>query len=127
VLFVLQISAWNYRVRLPGFDLPDPVHAAQREFDEECAGILEVMADRLDGKVAEVRDNFNNSWQQLEQCVEIYGATEQQTTLATGLRTYLGRGGRIRAVTCALLREIVPVACPEFNVPPISENSRSQS
>jgi len=108
---VLQISAWNYRVRLPGFDLPDPVHAAQREFDEECAGILEVMADRLDGKVAEVRDNFNNSWQQLEQCVEIYGATEPQTTLATGLRTYLGRGGRIRAVTCALLREIVPVAC----------------
>jgi multidrug resistance protein MdtO len=106
VLFVLHISTWNYRVRLPGFDLPDPIHSAQREFDEEFARILEGMANRLEGKPAEVRDNFNNSLQHLEQSVEIYAATESQTALATGLRTYLARNRRIRAVTCALLQEI---------------------
>jgi len=106
VLFVLHISTWNYRVRLPGFDLPDPIHSAQRKFDEEFARILEGMADRLEGKPAEVRDSFNNSFQHLEQSVETYAPTESQTMLATGLRTYLARNRRIRAVTCALLQEI---------------------
>jgi len=106
VLFVLQISTWNYRVRLPGFYLPDPIYSARREFDEEFARMLEGMANRLEGKPAEVPDSLNNSLQHLEQNVEIYAATESQTTLATGLRTYLPRNRRIRAVTCALLQEI---------------------
>jgi multidrug resistance protein MdtO len=98
-LFVLLISTWNYRARLPGFDLPDPIHAAQREFDEEFARTLEGMANRLEGKPAEARDDFNNSFQLLEQSVEGYAATESQKTLAA-------RNRRIRAVTCALLPEI---------------------
>jgi hypothetical protein len=97
---------WNYRVRLPGFDLPDPVRSAQWEFDEQLARILEGMANRLEGKPAEVRDTLNNSLQHLEQSVELYAATESQTPLAIGLRTYLARNRRIRALTCALLQEI---------------------
>jgi multidrug resistance protein MdtO len=106
VLFVLHISTWNYRIGLPGFDLPDPIHAAQREFDEEFARIVEAVANRLEGKPVEVRDNFDNYLQHLEQSVETCAATESQTALATGLRTYLARNRRIRAVTCALLHEI---------------------
>jgi multidrug resistance protein MdtO len=106
VLFVLDISTWNYRVRLPGFDLPDAIHPVQREFDEEFARILEGMANRLEGKPAEVRDNFEKSLQHLEQSVGSYAATESQATLAAGPRTYLARNRRIRAVTCALLQEI---------------------
>lgn len=106
VLFVLHISTWNYRVRLPGFDLPGPIHSAEREFDEEFARILEGRASRLEGKPAEVRDRFNNSWQHLEQSVQSYAATESQTTLAIGLRTYFARNRRIRAVICALLQDI---------------------
>jgi multidrug resistance protein MdtO len=106
VLFVLDISTWNYRVRLPGFGLPDPIHSAQRGFDKEFARILESMANRLEGKPAEVGDNFTSSLQRLEQTVETYAAAESQTTLATGLRSYLARNRRIRAVTAALLQEI---------------------
>jgi multidrug resistance protein MdtO len=106
VLFVLHISTWNYRARLPGFDLPDPMNSVQREFDEEFARILESMANRLEGKPAEVRDNFDNSLQHLEESVKIHAATESQATLAVGLRTYAARNRRIRAVTCALLQEI---------------------
>jgi hypothetical protein len=64
------------------------------------------MADRMEGKPAEVRDNSDNSLRRLEQSVETYAVTESQTTLATGLRTYLARNRRIRAVTGALLQEI---------------------
>jgi multidrug resistance protein MdtO len=106
VLFVLHISTWNYRVRLPGFDLPDPIHSAQREFDEEFARVLEGMADRLEGKPVEAPDGIKDSLQRLEQSVETYTATGAQTTPATQLGTYLGRNRRIGAVTCALLREI---------------------
>jgi multidrug resistance protein MdtO len=106
VLFVLHISTWNYRARLPGFDLPEPIHSAQREFDEEFARVLEGMANRIEGKPADVPDNFNISLQRLEQSVETYAATESQTTLMTGLRTYLARNRRIRAVTRALIQEI---------------------
>ena len=105
-LFVLHISTWNYRVRLPGFDLPDAMHSAQREFDEEFARILEGMANQLEGKPAEAPDNFSNSLQHLEQSVGIYAATQSQPTLATGLQNVLARNRRIRAVTCALAQEI---------------------
>jgi multidrug resistance protein MdtO len=105
VLFVLLISTWNYRLRLPGFDLPDSIHSAQREFDEKFARILEGMANAIDGNPAELQDNFGNSLQHLEQSVESYAATEPQTTLATGLRTYLAQNRTIRAVTWTLLQE----------------------
>jgi hypothetical protein len=64
------------------------------------------MANRIEGKPADVPDNFNISLQRLEQSVETYAATESQTTLMTGLRTYLARNRRIRAVTRALIQEI---------------------
>jgi multidrug resistance protein MdtO len=104
-LLVLHISTWNYRARLPGFDLPDPIHSAQREFDEEFARIVEGMASRLDGKAAEAPDALNNSLQHLEQSVEMYAAAESDTTLAPRLETYLARNRRIRTVTCALRQE----------------------
>src|SRR5580704_2114798 len=98
VLLVLQISTWNYRVRLPGFDLPDPIRSAQREFDEAFARLCGGMANQLEGKPAEVRDDFKNSLQRLEQSVDIYAAAQSQTTLATGLRSYLARNRRIKTV-----------------------------
>ena len=106
VLSVLNISTWNYRARLPGFDLPAAIRSAQREFDEEFARILEGMANRIEGEPAEAADSFDHSLQRLEQRVEMSAATESQTTLATGLRTYLARNRRITEVTSALLQEI---------------------
>src|SRR5262249_9744707 len=37
-LFVIQTVLVKYRFRLPGFELPDTIHAALREFDERMAG-----------------------------------------------------------------------------------------
>jgi multidrug resistance protein MdtO len=50
VLFVVRIALLKYRLRLPGFEAPEPVLKAQQEFDTRLAERLEGMADRLSGK-----------------------------------------------------------------------------
>lgn len=60
------------------------------------------MADRLEGKHAEARDDFSAALQHLEQSIEIDAATESQTRL----ETYLARNRTINAVACSLLQEI---------------------
>ena len=48
-LFITRTALWKYRMRLPGFKLPDAVMSAQTEFDNEVANTLENMADCLEG------------------------------------------------------------------------------
>jgi multidrug resistance protein MdtO len=50
VLFVVRIALLKYRLRLPGFEAPEPVLKAQQEFDTRLAERLEGMADRLSGE-----------------------------------------------------------------------------
>jgi hypothetical protein len=40
-LFLIQVALLKYRLRLPGFDLPEAVALAQQEFDAELAKVLE--------------------------------------------------------------------------------------
>jgi multidrug resistance protein MdtO len=47
-LFVLRVSALDYRVRLPGFELPQDALTAQILFDECSAGVLEALADEIE-------------------------------------------------------------------------------
>ena len=53
MLFITRITLWRYRMRFPGFDLPEPIWRAQLEFDHELAKTLDAMADRFEGKPAE--------------------------------------------------------------------------
>jgi multidrug resistance protein MdtO len=50
LIFLTRIALWKYRLQLPGFELPESVRQAQREFDNELAMTLEGMADRMEGK-----------------------------------------------------------------------------
>lgn len=47
-LFVMRVSALDYRLHLPGFELPLDALKAQESFDERSAGILEALADELE-------------------------------------------------------------------------------
>jgi len=49
-LFLMRITAWKYRVQLPGFELPEAVRAWQQVYDERSADILDSLADRVEGK-----------------------------------------------------------------------------
>jgi multidrug resistance protein MdtO len=49
VLFIVRIALLKYRLRLPGFEAPEPVLRAQQVFDTRFAERLEEAADRLSG------------------------------------------------------------------------------
>jgi multidrug resistance protein MdtO len=51
-LFITRTALWKYRMRLPGFTVPDAVVSAQTEFDNEVANTLESVADCLEGKAS---------------------------------------------------------------------------
>lgn len=50
MLFISCITLLKYRLQLPGFELPDAVRLAQRDFEGCLARTLESMANRLEGK-----------------------------------------------------------------------------
>ena len=72
MLFITRITLWRYRMRFPGFDLPEPIWRAQLEFDHELAKTLDAMADRFEGKPAEMTGSgLETRRKHLEQMVEV--------------------------------------------------------
>ena len=59
----------SYAAQLPGFELPEPVRAAQQEFDYKSAKVLDDMADRFEGKASREKDNLEDSFEQLQEMV----------------------------------------------------------
>jgi multidrug resistance protein MdtO len=66
ILFILRIVLWRYRVRLPGFELPEAIQPAQAEFDNRLAMGLDRMADRLKGDESAQKDDLTSAYAQLE-------------------------------------------------------------
>ncbi|MGH7140830.1 MAG: hypothetical protein ACREHD_34295, partial [Pirellulales bacterium] len=107
-LFVLHISMWNYRLPLPGFDLPEPIRSAHREFDEDVARTLEAIADRLEGKPAEPTGAVADSLRRLERTVERYVSSEPAETIRARLQIFLARSHRVGTFICSVLDDIHP-------------------
>jgi multidrug resistance protein MdtO len=104
-LFVLRIANWNYRMRLPGFELPEAIRLAQQEFDAELAKTLDWIADRLEGKAPEHGTNIGNALARLERVSEIYLADSQEI-LATRVRNFLIGPRRAQNVLGSLVKEM---------------------
>ncbi len=76
-LFVTRIALLKYRLRLPGFELPEAVETAQQEFDERMAGMLDGMAARIGGEAAGAKEDLEGSFERLEETVRslLFGRT----------------------------------------------------
>ena len=70
ILFLVRIALWKYRARLPGFDLPPAVSAAEKELDEESAKLLECLADDLDGKTGRQKPDLYQPFERLQRVVQ---------------------------------------------------------
>jgi hypothetical protein len=57
----------KYRLQLPGFELPQAVRDAQQEFDNQLGRMLDGMADRLEGKASDVRQELRRSFDHLQE------------------------------------------------------------
>jgi len=106
-LFVTRVSLLKYRLQVPGFELPEQVRIAQREFDESLARALDGMADQLEGKVRQVVEDLEASLARLVVTVNTCGSAEQQGDLAAHLQTFLPLSRRIGGLALSLDKEIV--------------------
>lgn len=90
-LFIMAIELWKYRAQVPGFTLPESILAAQREFDNEAAKVLEGIADRVEGKTPERASELRQSLENLQHVVETFSSTHAQDapSLVTRLDSFL--------------------------------------
>src|ERR1700757_4571172 len=105
LLFLTEIALWKYRARLPGFELPQAIHVAQRDFDDELARTLNALADRIDGRRSEVK--APEDWlTPLERAVKGFDGAETQQETAVRFQTFLSLHRRIASLATSLQEEI---------------------
>jgi multidrug resistance protein MdtO len=105
LVFITEIALWKYRARLPGFELPHTVGAAQRAFDDELAGALEAIADRIERRPWQV-GLFEESLARLERAVSTYEGSEPQPETVDRFQAFLFLHRRIESLTSSLQKEI---------------------
>jgi multidrug resistance protein MdtO len=69
-LFLIRGAMLRYALGFPGFELPKDMLAAQATFDEEIAGALDGMADRLSGGTEPRTNHLPEALQRLESVAE---------------------------------------------------------
>jgi len=105
LLFLTEIALWKYRARLPGFELPQAIHVAQRDFDNELARTLNALADRIDGRRSEAK--APEDWlAPLEHAVRVFDVAETQQKTAVRFQTFLSLHCRIESLATSLQGEI---------------------
>ena len=105
-LFVIRIALLNYRLQRPGFELPQAVRLAQERFDDQLAGMLDGMADRIDGKPPAENGKFEDSFHQLEETIRTCCSEGQQESLSTELQTFVALYRSAKSVTTSLSKEV---------------------
>jgi multidrug resistance protein MdtO len=88
-LFLMRTALIKYRLRLPGFELPEPVERAQQGFDEQAAQMLDGMAGRLEGRASSLRDEFVLAFERLEQVVRTSQQEAAESPIGAHLATFL--------------------------------------
>lgn len=106
LVFITGVSLLKYRLQLPGFELPERIRIAEREFGEAVAKTLDATADRLDGKAGLGTENLEASLARLEATVNAYAAAETQGVLSANLLTFLVLSRRIESLAVSLAKEI---------------------
>ena len=105
-LFVTAIALLKYRLQLPGFELPETVRVAQQEFDDQLAKMLDGMANSIDGEPTGTMDNFEDSFQRLEQTIQTCCSETTPKPIAAELRTFLALSGSMESLAMSLYKEM---------------------
>jgi multidrug resistance protein MdtO len=106
MLFISYVALLKYRLRLSGFELPEPVRLAQQPFEECLARTLDDMADRLQGKTREGTQSLEEAFDRLKESVRIAGSVETQGAPGADLKTFLSLSERITGLAGSLAKEI---------------------
>ena len=104
--FAIRNTLIKYRLRLPGFELPMTVLQAQQEFDGQLARMLDSMADRLEGKVSNAKDDFELSFKRLGDAVQAWYTEAPQSPMAARLQTFLPLSRTVESLIVGLDAEL---------------------
>jgi multidrug resistance protein MdtO len=102
LLFLTHVALLKYRLQVPGFDLPAPIRAAQREFDEHLAAALSKMGDQLEAKPFAEVESLDVSLARLERSVESWSSAQGPGLQADHLQTFLSLSRRIAGLAVSL-------------------------
>jgi multidrug resistance protein MdtO len=102
-LFLIRIALLKYRLQLPGFELPEAVHAAEQEFDDRLARILDHRANRLEGKGLQEKVDLTASFKRLEETIRSAAGPGQ--LLTAELQTFLALSRVIESIAMSLNEE----------------------
>jgi multidrug resistance protein MdtO len=105
-LFLMRTASLKYRLQLTGFELPDVVRLSQQAYDDRSAGVLEELADRIEGEVRQTRIS-GDSFEHLEQTVQACCAEEPQGVSPVRIHSFLVLVRGIDRLTTSLAEEIV--------------------
>jgi multidrug resistance protein MdtO len=105
MIFITRLVLWKYRVRLPGFELPEEIQSAQEEFDNHLANALEGMADRTEGNESTQKQDLSKTYAQLEQAAW-KGSTKTQNQFSPQIESFLLLSRRIALLADSLEKEI---------------------
>jgi multidrug resistance protein MdtO len=106
-LFLMRTALIKYRLRLPGFELPEAVERAQQDFDEQAARMLDAMAGRLEGGVPSVRNEFVLSFERLDQAIQTSQQEGVESTMVAHLGTFLPLCRTVEGLILSLDAEVV--------------------
>ena len=88
-LYLTRMALWKYRAQTVGFELPKEVLAAQKEFDNQSAVVLDAIADRLAGISTVKAVNMQESFKDLEQIAKTIESQEPPDPLDPQVRALL--------------------------------------
>ena len=105
LLFIMQIAAWKYAAQLPGFELPETIRAALRNFDEDIASALEQMAGQMQGHGVGKQFSVGSRVAPLEHTVQAY-CSRQPPEVCLRFQVFLAVHRRIESLITSLAAEI---------------------
>jgi multidrug resistance protein MdtO len=104
IIFVIRIALLRYLLRLPGFEIPEPLLRTQEIADGQLAERLERLADRLSNKVPSLLATYDT---QLPVAPSTIYDPRFDTSLAPHSRSFLLLSSRITSLLTSLESEII--------------------
>jgi len=105
-LFLMRVASWKYRVQVPGFEFPENIRVRQAAYDERSAGMLEEMADRIEGQRVVVAGQFEDSTNRLKQTIEEAEAEQSRGLPAERAQSFTTLLRGIDGLTASLASEV---------------------
>ena len=106
ILFLTRIALWKYRAQLPGFELPEEIQAAQKDFDYELAANLVAIAQRMESKAIPGDDRRSSLVERLERTMQTHSSKETNTPYAVHFQAFLSLCRTAEDMTISLDKEL---------------------